>query len=86
MRFHLTERFVSSLKGKEGRSPIFRDDELVGFGVQAACEDDPWLNILQYVVPMAAMWWGMSQIFRQKVSRRRAAKLAKASPALTGAA
>ncbi len=34
MRFHLTERFVSSLKGKEGRSPIFRDNELVGFGVQ----------------------------------------------------
>jgi integrase len=34
MRFHLTERFVRSLKAEEGRSPIFRDDELVGFGVQ----------------------------------------------------
>jgi integrase len=34
MRFHLTERFVRSLKTESGRSPIFRDDELVGFGVQ----------------------------------------------------
>jgi len=34
MRFHLTERFVNSLKVEKGRSPIFRDDELVGFGIQ----------------------------------------------------
>jgi len=59
---------------------------IVGFGVQAACEDSPWLNVLQYAVPLLAMAWGMSQIFRQKVSRRRAAKLAKTAPAWTGAA
>lgn len=59
---------------------------IVGFGVQAACEDSAWLNVLQYVVPLAAMGWGLSQIFRQKVSKRSAAKPAKASPALTGAA
>jgi len=59
---------------------------IVGFGVQAACEDTPWLNVLQYLVPLAAMGWGFSQIFRQKVSRRRAAKLAKGAPAWTGAA
>jgi lipopolysaccharide export system permease protein len=58
---------------------------IVGFGVQAACEDDPWLNILQYLVPLSAMWWSMSQIFRQKVSKRRAARMAKAAPALSGA-
>lgn len=59
---------------------------IVGFGVQAACEDDPWLNVLQYVVPVAAMAWAMSQIFRQKVSPRRKTRPAAASPALSGAA
>jgi lipopolysaccharide export system permease protein len=59
---------------------------IVGFGVQAACEDSAWLNVLQYVVPLAAMGWGLSQIFRQKVSKRGAAKPDKVSPALTGAA
>ncbi|PIC00468.1 LPS export ABC transporter permease LptF [Caulobacter sp. X] len=59
---------------------------IIGFGVQAACADAPELNVLQYVVPLAAMGWGFSQIFRQKVSRRRAAKLAKQAPAYTGAA
>jgi lipopolysaccharide export system permease protein len=59
---------------------------IVGFGVQAACEDSAWLNVLQYMVPLAAMWWGLSQIFRQKVSTRRKAQLAKAAPAWTGAA
>lgn len=59
---------------------------IVGFGVQAACEDDPWLNVLQYLVPLATMWWGLSQVFRQKVSAGRKAKLAKTAPALSGAA
>ena len=59
---------------------------IVGFGVQAACEDSPWLNVLQYAVPLLAMAWGLSQIFRQKVTKRRAAKLARASHAWTGAA
>jgi lipopolysaccharide export system permease protein len=59
---------------------------IAGFGVQAACADSPELNVLQYLLPLAAMAWGFSQIFRQRVSRRRAAKLAKASPAWTGAA
>lgn len=59
---------------------------IVGFGVQAACEDDPWLNVLQYLVPMAAVWWSMSQIFRQKVTSRPKTKPSNAIPALTGAA
>lgn len=59
---------------------------IVGFGVQAACEDDPWLNMLQYVVPLAATGWAMSQIFRQKVSSRRETKPAATAPALSGAA
>ena len=59
---------------------------IVGFGVQAACEDDPWMNVLQYVVPLAAMAWAMSQIFRHKVSSRLSAKAGKPAPALSGAA
>jgi lipopolysaccharide export system permease protein len=54
--------------------------------VQAACEDSAWLNVLQYMVPLAAMWWGFSQIFRQKVSRLYKTRLAKAAPLWTGAA
>jgi hypothetical protein len=34
MRFHLTERFIRSRKAQSGCSPILRDDELVGFGLQ----------------------------------------------------
>lgn len=59
---------------------------IVGFGVQAACEDDPWLNVLQYVVPLAAMGWAMSQIFRQKIAPQRSGKLSNGAPALSGAA
>lgn len=59
---------------------------IVGFGVQAACEDDPWLNVLQYLVPIAAVWWSMSQIFRQKVTSRSKATPSKAVPVMTGAA
>ena len=43
--------------------------QIVGFGVKAACDNDVWLNGLQYAVPLAAFWWGMSQIFRQRVNR-----------------
>ena len=43
--------------------------QIVGFGVKAACDNDVWLNPLQYAVPLAAIWWGLRQIFRQKVAR-----------------
>lgn len=59
---------------------------IVGFGVQAACEDSAWLNLLQYLTPLAAVAWGLSQIFRQKVSPRRSARRAQAAPVLSGAA
>src|SRR5678815_2077426 len=42
---------------------------LVGFQVQAACEDEAWLNILQYAVPLLATWGALASIFRQKVTR-----------------
>jgi lipopolysaccharide export system permease protein len=59
---------------------------IVGFGVQAACEDDRWLNALQYVVPLAAMGWAMSQIFRRSVAPQRSGELSNNAPALSGAA
>jgi lipopolysaccharide export system permease protein len=43
--------------------------QVIGYGVKAACDDSEWLNVLQYLVPLSAIWWGMSQIFRQKVTR-----------------
>ena len=42
---------------------------LVGFQVQAACEDEAWLNVLQYAVPLAATWGALASLFRQKVTR-----------------
>lgn len=42
---------------------------IVGFAVQAACDDSVWLNVLQYVIPLAATAWGLSQVFR-RVERR----------------
>ncbi|TAJ74296.1 MAG: LPS export ABC transporter permease LptF [Phenylobacterium sp.] len=42
---------------------------LTGFLVQSACEDNAWLNIAQYAVPLLATWGAMAAIFRQKVSR-----------------
>jgi len=43
--------------------------QILGFGVKAACDNSVGLNVLQYMVPLAAIWWGLSQIFRQKVNR-----------------
>lgn len=42
---------------------------ILGFAAQAACDDNVWLNLLQYAIPLGATWWAMSQLFRQKVSR-----------------
>ncbi len=42
---------------------------LLGFQVQSACEDNAWLNILQYGVPIAATWGALASIFRQKINR-----------------
>jgi len=42
---------------------------MVGVGMQAACIDSAWLNILQYAVPLGAAWWGFSQVFRSAGGR-----------------
>ncbi len=57
---------------------------IVGFGVQSACDDNAWMNILQYVIPLAATAVALRSIFRQRVSRfidmrRRPARIAPVS-------
>jgi lipopolysaccharide export system permease protein len=42
---------------------------ILGFIVQAACESSAWLNILQYLIPIAVTAGAMRVIFRQRVSR-----------------
>jgi lipopolysaccharide export system permease protein len=42
---------------------------ILGFVVQAACESEAWLNLLQYVIPLAATYFALRGVFRQKVSR-----------------
>ncbi len=37
---------------------------LAGALVQAACENAPWLNIVQYLIPLAPGWWAAHQLFR----------------------
>ena len=54
---------------------------IVGFGVQSACDDNAWLNIAQYLVPLAATAFALRSVFRQRVSRfidmhRRPARIA----------
>jgi lipopolysaccharide export system permease protein len=42
---------------------------MLGFGVQAGCEASAWLNVLQYVIPLAATGLALRGVFRQRVSR-----------------
>ena len=42
---------------------------ILGFVVQAACEDSAWLNIVQYLIPLGVIWWALHDVFRQRVSR-----------------
>jgi len=54
---------------------------IAGFQVQAAAEDEAWLNVLQYLVPLAATALAFRSIFKQRVSRyidisRRPARIA----------
>lgn len=42
---------------------------LFGFLALSASEDNAWLNILQYAVPLGATWFALAAIFRQKVGR-----------------
>jgi lipopolysaccharide export system permease protein len=59
---------------------------IIGFAVQAACDDTAALNVLQYVVPIAATWWAMNQLFRQKSRQASGIQVMSLSPITAGAA
>jgi lipopolysaccharide export system permease protein len=42
---------------------------IAGVGMQAIADDNVWLNVLQYAVPIGAVAWAMSRVFRQSASR-----------------
>ncbi len=42
---------------------------IVGFAIEAASENNAWLNVMQYVVPIGGMTWALAGLFQQKVSR-----------------
>lgn len=42
---------------------------ILGFVVQAGCEDNAWLNIMQYGVPLIATAFALRSIFRQRAGR-----------------
>jgi lipopolysaccharide export system permease protein len=42
---------------------------LVGFLFQSGAEDEAWLNVGQYLVPIAATWVALAQIFKGRINR-----------------
>jgi lipopolysaccharide export system permease protein len=42
---------------------------ILGFVVQAASEENAWINVLQYAIPIAATAIALRSVFRQRVSR-----------------
>jgi lipopolysaccharide export system permease protein len=42
---------------------------IAGFGVEAACANMVWLNILQYIVPLIPVVYALRSLFRQKIRR-----------------
>ncbi|WP_395670829.1 LPS export ABC transporter permease LptF [Phenylobacterium sp.] len=54
---------------------------IIGFVVLAACEEEAWLNLLQYAVPLGAMALALRSIFRQRVSRFIDIRRPRAAPA-----
>ncbi len=58
---------------------------IIGFGAQAACASQPWLNLIQYAIPIAGAWWAFALLFRQRASRFAIARRAKALSSLQGA-
>jgi len=59
---------------------------VIGFVVQAACEDSVWLNLAQYAVPLAALAFALRSIFRRPARPPRRARRTAMAPPLQGAA
>jgi len=57
---------------------------ILGFVVQAGSESEPWMNLLQFALPLGAMALALRGIFRQRVNRfidmrKRSARIAQAA-------
>ena len=40
---------------------------IVGFGVQAACDDVIWLNVLQYLIPLGGAYGAYAQVVKRRI-------------------
>ena len=40
---------------------------IVGFGVQAACDDAAWLNVLQYLIPLGGAYGAYAQVVKRRI-------------------
>jgi lipopolysaccharide export system permease protein len=58
---------------------------IIGFVVQSAADDNAWLNILQYAVPLTALAFALRSIFSQGMRRAKAGRRRR-TDVLTGAA
>ena len=58
---------------------------ITGFGVQAVADDNVWLNLLQYAVPLGVVAWALGQVF-QRQARKKPAKARRMAAAAAGAA
>jgi lipopolysaccharide export system permease protein len=54
---------------------------IAGFGVQAVADDQVWLNLLQYAVPLATIAWGLGQVFKRPVRTKRSPPAVALAPA-----
>ncbi|WP_296814646.1 LptF/LptG family permease [Brevundimonas sp.] len=43
---------------------------LLGFAVLSAAGSSVWVNVVQYLLPLGLIWFGMRVLFRQRVDRR----------------
>lgn len=58
---------------------------IAAFGVQAVADDNVWLNLLQYAVPVGVVAWALGQVF-QRHARKRPAKARRMALAAAEAA
>ena len=42
---------------------------IIGFGVQAACDDVVWLNVLQYAIPLGGAYGAYAQVVKRRIGR-----------------
>ena len=40
---------------------------IIGFGVQAACDDVAWLNVLQYAIPLGGAYVAFGQVLKRRI-------------------